>query len=152
MANIVFIIGESLQRNEMSVYGFTLPTTPNLTALKQSGNAIIYTNTISPDTYTNGSLAKVLNFSNYESKEPWSKSLNIVDMFSLSGYKTSWISNQEGVSATILSPHASVAKRCDTIFFSDKFAADWNYAGKSTDGVLLPIILKEKQNTNGLKF
>jgi sulfatase domain protein len=152
VANIVFIIGESLQRNEMSVYGFGLPTTPNLMALKQSANAIIYTDTTAPDTYTNGSLSKVLNFSNYESKEPWSKSLNIVDMFSLSGYKTSWISNQEGVSANILSPHASVAKRCDTIFFSDKFAVDWNYAGKSTDEVLLPIILKEKQNANGLKF
>lgn len=152
VANVVFVIGESLQRNEMSVYGFGLPTTPNLMALKQSGNAIIYTDTTAPDTYTNGSLSKVLNFSNYESKEPWSKSLNIVDMFSLVGYKTAWISNQEGVGATILSPYASVAKRCDTIFFSDKFAADWNYASKSTDGVLLPIILKEKQNTDGLKF
>ena len=151
VANIVFIIGESLQRNEMSVYGFTLPTTPNLTALKQSGNAIIYTNTISPDTYTNGSLAKVLNFSNYESKEPWSKSLNIVDMFSLSGYKTSWISNQSNIGG-YSTTQKSVADRSDITFFTQKFASATNYTGRETDGILLPEISKIKQNLGESNF
>ena len=151
VANVVFVIGESLQRNEMSVYGFGLPTTPNLMALKQSGNAIIYTDTTAPDTYTNGSLSKVLNFSNYESKEPWSKSLNIVDMFSLVGYKTAWISNQSNIGG-YSTTQKSVADRSDITFFAQKFASETNFTGKETDGILLPEISKIKQNLGESNF
>ena len=38
VSNVVFIIGESLQRNFMSLYGYYLPTTPNFQALERSGN------------------------------------------------------------------------------------------------------------------
>ena len=151
VANVVFVIGESLQRNEMSVYGFGLPTTPNLMALKQSGNAIIYTDTTAPDTYTNGSLSKVLNFSNYESKEPWSKSLNIVDMFSLVGYKTAWISNQSNIGG-YSTTQKSVADRSNITFFAQKFASETNFTGKETDGILLPEISKIKQNLGESNF
>lgn len=151
VANVVFVIGESLQRNEMSVYGFGLPTTPNLMALKQSGNAIIYTDTTAPDTYTNGSLSKVLNFSNYESKEPWSKSLNIVDMFSLVGYKTAWISNQSNIGG-YSTTQKSVADRSDITFFAQKFASETNFTGKETDGILLPEISKIKQSLEESNF
>lgn len=151
VANIVFIIGESLQRNKMQIYGFDLPTTPNLEKLAKNGNAAIYTNTISPDTYTNGSLAKVLNFSNYESKEPWSKSLNIVDMFSLSGYKTSWISNQNNI-GRYSTTQKSLSDRSDSTFFTQKFTDEINYADRETDGALIPEILKIKQKTNEPNF
>ena len=151
VANIVFIIGESLQRNKMQIYGFDLPTTPNLEKLAKNGNATIYTNTISPDTYTNGSLAKVLNFSNYESKEPWSKSLNIIDMFSLSGYKTSWISNQNNI-GRYSTTQKSLSDRSDSTFFTQKFTDEINYADRETDGALIPEILKIKQKTNEPNF
>ena len=151
VANIVFIIGESLQRNKMQIYGFDLPTTPNLANLAKNGNAAIYANTISPDTYTNGSLAKVLNFSNYESKEPWSKSLNIVDMFSLVGYKTAWISNQSNIGG-YSTTQKSVADRSDITFFTQKFASATNYAGREIDGILLSEISKIKQSLGESNF
>ena len=151
VANIVFIIGESLQRNKMQVYGFDLPTTPNFEEIVKNGNATIYTNTISPDTYTNGSLSKVLNFSNYESKEPWSKSLNIVDMFSLSGYKTSWISNQSNI-GRYSTTQKSLSDRSDNTFFTQKFTDEINYANRETDGALIPEILKIKQKINEPNF
>ncbi|QCD53339.1 phosphoethanolamine transferase [Campylobacter sp. RM16192] len=113
--NIVFIIGESSQRNYMSIYSYPINTTPNLKNLQASSNLIAFNNTVCPFTSTNPSLQRVLNFSSYDQEKLWFDSLNMVDMFKIRGYKTAWFSNQEkfGVfsgAATSVSMRADISK------------------------------------------
>nr|WP_250638371.1 sulfatase-like hydrolase/transferase [Campylobacter sp. RM12175] len=55
---------------------------------------------MSPESYTNPALAKLLTFSNYENSQSikWYEHMNIIDLMKIAGYKTQWFSNQEAVS------------------------------------------------------
>lgn len=96
----MLILGESTQRNYLSLYGFKLDTTPNLNSLKDSGNLFEFNDTIASELHTNPALAKLLTFSNYENSQStkWYKHMNIIDLMKIAGYKTQWFSNQEAVS------------------------------------------------------
>lgn len=139
--NVVLIIGESLNKNYMSLYGYYLKTSPNLERLKD--NIIVFSDTISPATSTNPSLMRVLNFSNNDSKNAWFKSLNIVDMFDLAGYNTAWLSNQES-GGVYASASSSVSLRSDFSKFSTKH--DSNYNRKIKDDVLFGFLEDTKNS------
>ncbi len=153
LPNVVLIIGESTQRNYMSLYGYPLPTTPNLESLQQKGNLIVFSDVISPHSHTDTSLRKVLTFSNYENFNitPWFKQQNILDILKLADYKTHWLSNQESVSIYGNAPE-TISQRADITLFSGY--NDSLSAGKSPDGVLLPILDKvlASSNTNQKNF
>ncbi len=103
--NVVLIIGESLQRGHMSLYGYGKDTTPLLNDLQRRGLLIKFSDTVSCYGATNPALMRILNFSDYESERerPWFESLSIIDMFALSGFRTMWISNQEAFGKFALS-------------------------------------------------
>ncbi|MGG7073976.1 phosphoethanolamine transferase [Campylobacter sp. 9BO] len=117
--NVIVIIGESLSRHYMSLYGYEKPTTPFLKNLEKSGNLISFSDIISPYTSTNPVLEYALNFNNYESKDKrhYSDSLNMLDMFNLAGYKTFWISNQE-FNGRYTMATTSISARADEIKFT----------------------------------
>lgn len=139
ISNVVFIIGESLQRNFMSLYGYYLPTTPNLQALEQSGNLIAFSDVVSPGAKTNDVLKYVLNFGNYESEKqrPWSANLDIVNLARLANYETFWISNQERYGQWAVASGAS-AQMTDHSDFTSQIPV-YKYA-YSLDEVMLPSI------------
>ena len=139
ISNVVFIIGESLQRNFMSLYGYYLPTTPNLQALEQSGNLIAFNDVVSPGAKTNDVLKYVLNFGNYESEKqrPWSANLDIVNLARLANYETFWISNQERYGQWAVASGAS-AQMTDHSDFTNQIPV-YKYA-YSLDEVMLPSI------------
>ena len=139
VSNVVFIIGESLQRNFMSLYGYYLPTTPNLQALEQSGNLIAFGDVVSPGAKTNDVLKYVLNFGNYESEKqrPWSANLDIVNLARLANYETFWISNQERYGQWAVASGAS-AQMTDHSDFTNQIPV-YKYA-YSLDEVMLPSI------------
>ena len=139
ISNVVFIIGESLQRNFMSLYGYYLPTTPNLQALEQSGNLIAFSDVVSPGAKTNDVLKYVLNFGNYESEKqrPWSANLDIVNLARLANYETFWISNQERYGQWAVASGAS-AQMTDHSDFTNQTPV-YKYA-YSLDEVMLPSI------------
>ena len=139
ISNVVFIIGESLQRNFMSLYGYYLPTTPNLQALEQSGNLIAFSDVVSPGAKTNDVLKYVLNFGNYESEKqrPWSANLDIVNLARLANYETFWISNQERYGQWAVASGAS-AQMTDHSDFTNQIPV-YKYA-YSLDEVMLPSI------------
>nr|WP_314234116.1 sulfatase-like hydrolase/transferase [uncultured Campylobacter sp.] len=145
ISNVVFIIGESLQRNFMSLYGYYLPTTPNLQALEQSGNLIAFSDVVSPGAKTNDVLKYVLNFGNYESEKqrPWSANLDIVNLARLANYETFWISNQERYGQWAVASGAS-AKMTDHSDFTNQIPV-YKYA-YSLDGVMLPSIKNFKSS------
>lgn len=139
ISNVVFIIGESLQRNFMSLYGYYLPTTPNLQALERSGNLIAFSDVVSPGAKTNDVLKYVLNFGNYESEKqrPWSANLDIVNLARLANYETFWISNQERYGQWAVASGAS-AQMTDHSDFTNQIPV-YKYA-YSLDEVMLPSI------------
>ncbi len=145
ISNVVFIIGESLQRNFMSLYGYYLPTTPNLQALEQSGNLIAFSDVVSPGAKTNDVLKYVLNFGNYESERqrPWSANLDIVNLARLANYETFWISNQERYGQWAVASGAS-AQMTDHSDFTNQIPV-YKYA-YSLDEVMLPSIKNFKSS------
>lgn len=146
LPNIVFIIGESTQRELMSLYGYPLPTTPNLENLRKKGNLIIFEDFISSFASTDKSLQRILTFSNYEnSQTPWFMHQNLIDLLNLAEYKTHWLSNQDMISIYGNSPEI-IAKRANFTRFTT--TSDSLMAGKPTDGILLPMldeVLKDSQ-------
>lgn len=150
--NIVLIIGESLQRGHMSLYGYGIETTPLLEGLEASGNLIKFSDTISPYATTNQVLMRLLNFSNYESErqKAWFRSLSIIDMFGLSGYRTFWISNQEAFGAHALSAK-SAADRADGETFLSKSNL-YETVRIKPDGALLPLINQAKAGQSERNF
>ncbi len=114
--NIVLIIGESTQRNYMSLYGYPLNTTPFLKSLQEKGNLYVFNDVISPHAHTDLSLQKVLTFSNYENSDIlWFKQQNLINVMRFANYKTYWLSNQEtfsiwGNAPEVMSRHADITK------------------------------------------
>ncbi len=150
--NIILIIGESLQRGHMSLYGYGVKNTPLLEGLEASGNLIKFSDTISPYGTTNQVLMRLLNFSDYESerKRAWFRNLSIIDMFKLSGYRTFWISNQEAFGAHALSAK-SAADRADAESFLSKSNL-YETVRIKPDGALLPLINQAKTGQSERNF
>lgn len=107
--NIVLIIGESSTRENMSLYNYNLPTTPNQDEEKE--NMIIYKNSYSSTPYTLSSLKHMLTVSGqkYETTKLEDYSNNIIRIANEVGYETIWIStqNQKGIYNNLTSIIAS---------------------------------------------
>ncbi len=94
--NIVVLIGESVRKQNMSLYGYQRETTPIEVA--EVNNMLLYQNAYSPAAITNMSVPIVLsniNIDNYQ-KELKKLSDNIVNVANHSGYNTFWYSTQGG--------------------------------------------------------
>jgi len=88
---IVIILGESLNRNHMSLYGYHRSTTPRLDS---RGDILVFTDVVSPYSNTINSLLSMLSESNLQNDISYSKSYDVFDVFSSAGFTTYWISNQ----------------------------------------------------------
>ena len=93
--NIVFILGESTNRNHMHLYGYYLPNTPYLDELQAKGEIVAYSDVISPHSTTVEVLSELFTFCDYESDKPWYEYHNLIDVLNAAGYRTHWLSNQE---------------------------------------------------------
>lgn len=105
----VVIIGESLTRNHMSLYGYPRVTNPLLHEKKLS--LYVFNEVISPHTHTMPSLEKVLTLSSFDSPKPV-QNMSIVQLANAAGFNTHWISNQRplGMDETLPTIIASASK------------------------------------------
>lgn len=87
----VLIIGESCNRNHMSLYAYHRNTNPKL---KNRKDIIVYDNVISSHSNTIFSLGMMLSESDLENNINIDNSVFLSDIFHAAGYKTYWISNQ----------------------------------------------------------
>ncbi|GEM_PF-1481821 len=128
----IFLIGESINRNHMSVYGYHRNTTPLLKQLNE--NIVVFNNVVSSHAQTNASLRVALTSATAEQGNEYRKALSIIDTANMAGFKTWWISNQQPLRATL----ASIADQADeTQFISN------DYQGVEVnryDGFMLPYI------------
>lgn len=130
----IFFIGESINRNHMSAYGYHRSTTPNIDIADK--DFYIFNDVISSHAQTNASLRVALTQANAEQGHQYREALSIIDIANIAGFKTWWISNQQPVRATL----ASIAAQADeTQFISN------DYQGVEVnryDGFMLPYIEK----------
>jgi len=92
--NIILIIGESYIKSHAAVYGYYLPTTPNMTKEKISGNLFLFNNVIAPYAGTSAVVRNVLECNSIAMKEPWYNSLYFPTIFKKSGFNVDFWDNQ----------------------------------------------------------
>ncbi|MGG7671584.1 phosphoethanolamine transferase CptA [Pseudomonas sp. WC2] len=92
-STLVLVIGESTNRQRMSLYGYPRKTTPELDKLK--GQLSVFDNVITPRPYTIEALQQVLTFADEENPDLYLSTPSLVSMMKQAGYKTFWITNQQ---------------------------------------------------------
>ncbi|TWH76069.1 heptose-I-phosphate ethanolaminephosphotransferase [Azomonas agilis] len=92
-ATLVLVIGESTNRQRMSLYGYPRPTTPNLDKIRSELQ--VFDNVVTPRPYTIEALQQVLTFADQENPDLYLSTPSLVNLMKQAGYKTYWITNQQ---------------------------------------------------------
>ncbi|HSI37562.1 MAG TPA: phosphoethanolamine transferase CptA [Methylotenera sp.] len=92
-STLVLVIGESTNRQRMSLYGYGRKTTPKLDSMKHE--LLTFTNVISPRPYTIEVLEQALTFADQTHPDLYLTQPSIMNMMKQAGYKTYWITNQQ---------------------------------------------------------
>ncbi|WP_212624694.1 phosphoethanolamine transferase CptA [Pseudomonas sp. PP3] len=92
-STLVLVIGESTNRQRMSLYGYPRETTPELDKLKDQ--LAVFDNVITPRPYTIEALQQVLTFADEDNPDLYLTTPSLVSMMKQAGYKTFWITNQQ---------------------------------------------------------
>ena len=136
--NYVLIIGESMRKDYMSLYGYPIKTTPFLDTV----NGIILNNYYSAAPNTQPSLQRTL-YRNEKNKTIYTD--NIISLLKAANIKTYWLSNQ-GRIGEFDTMAARLGKNADYHFFTKKLGYD---SEKIFDNKLIPefekIIEKDPQ-------
>ncbi len=109
---IVFVLGESANRDFMSAYGYSLPTTPFLDALPNK----VLLRAIAPVNQTMTSVPILLTPATVTNYEPFYTSPSVVADLRRCGYKTYWLSNQLRYSP-YTSTVSSIASEAEVVHF-----------------------------------
>jgi heptose-I-phosphate ethanolaminephosphotransferase len=92
-ATLVLVIGESTNRQRMSLYGYPRATTPNLDRIRDQLD--VFDNVITPRPYTIEALQQVLTFADERNPDLYLTKPSLLNMMKQAGYKTYWITNQQ---------------------------------------------------------
>lgn len=90
---VVLVIGESLTRHHMSLYGYERETNPLLSQYNDSA-LLVYENITSPQVHTIPVLRDVLSMCETDHPEYFEERPSLIELFNCSGYDTYLISNQ----------------------------------------------------------
>ena len=117
---VIFILGESTNRNHMGIYGYNKPTTPHLQQRLDQNDLILFTDCISGATETMPVCQRLFTFFDNRggvSDKSWYQYTNLFDILKAAGYHTAWLSNQEvtGIYGNV--PRA-YADRCNEKMFT----------------------------------
>ena len=162
----VLVIGESLGRHHMSLYGYPRETTPNMKKLTE---AVVFDNVISPHSHTVPSLLKILSFvendpviergnnsqhsSSYvqlhlsllQKAVQTGKLLNILDVMKKMGYETWWITNQLALGSWETSIMSLFLFSADHLFLVNK-GEEFSF-----DEKVIPLFLRELKRKGSSK-
>lgn len=129
-ATMVLVITDSINRDNMALYGYKRATTPRLLAHKAQLNdqMLVMRNAWSVDASTLPSLRNMFNFGQPDSAQP----LHVLALARAAGYKVWWMSNHDDVA--VEQQHARLA---DVVDIVNRVPGR---AGASLDGELLDCI------------
>ena len=109
---VVFVLGESANRDYMHAYGFPLPTTPFLDNLEGR----VQVRAISPANQTMSAVPVIMTPATVQDYEVFYTSTSIVSDLRRCGYETYWLSNQLRYSP-YTSSVSSIASEADVVRF-----------------------------------
>ncbi|MDX2507795.1 MAG: phosphoethanolamine transferase CptA [Gammaproteobacteria bacterium] len=90
---LVLVIGESTNRQRMSLYGYNRDTTPQLKNIQDE--LLIFDNVYAPRPYTIETLEQVLTFADEKNPNLYLEKPTLINLMKQAGYKTYWITNQQ---------------------------------------------------------
>lgn len=135
----IVVIGESLNRNHLGLYGFEKNTTPLLEDIQDE--LFVYKDVISASTSTLASLKLALTKSNHQNGIPYYNSYSLIDLARAGGYQIYWISNQSPIG--VWDNEVSVmANTSDEVYFVNKAMGSRSVNLVSYDEKSLPPLTK----------
>lgn len=90
----VLVIGESQNKNHMSVYGYEKLTTPHLNELAKTKNALFFQNAFSNHTLTAQVISQFITSKNQYNNISLKDAVSIIELANLGGFETIYLSNQ----------------------------------------------------------
>lgn len=90
----VVVVGESLNRNHMQIYGYPRPTTPNLQKLLDNNELIVFDSVYSNHTHTVPTLKMAFTEVSQYNKKDFFAAASIINVLNQAHFETYWISNQ----------------------------------------------------------
>lgn len=136
---IVVIIGESLTRTHMSLYGYKRDTNPLLKSLGES--LFVYSDVISPQVHTIPVMRDLLTLSDKDHPKYITEKPSMFELFNRAGYETFFISNQP-FAGSFSTSYDALLKLSENIYDLS--------AEKQTDEIVLSV-LKEITDKSGTK-
>lgn len=127
----VVVIGESLNRQHMSLYGYPRSTTPGLEA--HASQLIWFNNLISSHVQTQPSLRYALTLANTRDQSDPFSSLSLIDLANLAGMETFWLSNQQPLRGSL----TAIARQAQHEYYVSN---DFQGVANTPDEALLPAI------------
>lgn len=118
---VVLILGESTSRHHLQLYGYGLPTTPNLIRRQQAGELTVFSDVTSPHAGTMAVMRTLFSFYDNEAAGMWYDYGNVFDILRAAHVHTAWLSNQES-SGFYGSIGRTLAARCDEQAFTSHLA------------------------------
>lgn len=134
----VIVIGESANRNHLSLYGYPRNTSEFLE--KEKDDLLIFKNVVSPFAQTLPVLERLLTFADNKNPENLYKKGSIIQFFKNAGFKTYWLSNQYALDERDLGVTA-IAGQAD-VYKSYNMGSMKRFEKTSFDEALLPDIEK----------
>lgn len=89
---VVFVIGESSNRSDWSLFGYQRKTTPKLEALRD--NLILFPDTVSSFGSTDVEVTRMLTGASHSVGGKWQTEPDVILLAKAAGYKVFWLSNQ----------------------------------------------------------
>lgn len=131
----VIVIGESVDRKHLGIYGYSRQTTP---VISKTNNIYAFDNIVSPNAQTLDSLTKALTF--YDNINFFQSKRSIINFFNDAGFKTFWISNQNFSGWGKASLISLIAQDAGKYGFINRFS--WESLKAPYDEKLLPYFEK----------
>ena len=90
----IIVIGESLHKKHMGIYGYLRDTTPLLSKMNDDGELIVFSNTYSNHTLTVPVLELSLTEANQYNNKNYYDSISIIELLKKADIETYWLTNQ----------------------------------------------------------
>ena len=90
---LVLVLGESTNRQRMSLYGYDRDTTPRLDALKDE--LVVFDDVVTARPYTIEALQQALSFADSNNTDTFFEKPTLLNMMQQAGYDITWITNQQ---------------------------------------------------------
>jgi len=148
---IVLLIGESVNREHMSTYGYNQETTPFLDYLLSLKNTYQFNNAISPANQTRYSIPIMLTDAHVNDFERFTSSSSIVSSFKSFGFRTFWFSNQY-MSGMHDSYIATIASEANEVKIANYVYEHGGMADSSFDQVLIEYLNSTNSSKSAKEF